>query len=372
MILDRLVLSNFRNINSCDLSLSEKCNVFCGENGSGKTSLLEAIYLYWNGRSFRTSKLNHIVQHEHDKLLVHGRVKSDEQLMSFGLEFLRKTKDRRYRLSGEKVKRSSDLASLLPVYYFSPQSESLLTGSPGNRRSLLFWYLFHVEPIFKVKFAELQKAVKQRNQLLRNHGTDAEFQFWDSEIAKLSAELRDVTDGEINTLCIVFEEECHNVEDVALLFKSLVKRIATLGVRYSWENELDLLEQLSAKRDYEKKLGYTTLGYQKCDFRLVDNTGVASYSRGEEKALSLILLVSVFRSIYNKNDKNTLLLLDDLSSELDDNFISTLLKKFSNLPLQMCITTLTKDALIAKVEKHFLDFKLFHVKQGAVTEEQNV
>lgn len=366
------MLSNFRNIKSCELSLSDKCNVFCGENGSGKTSLLEAIYLYWNGRSFRTSNLNHIVQHKQNELLVHGKAKSSEQTLAYGLQFIKKTKDRRYRLAGEKVKRSSDLASLLPVYYFSPQSENLLSGSPGNRRSLLFWYLFHVEPTFKVRYAALQKAVKHRNQLLRHNVADSEFYFWDAEIAKLSAELRDFTDNEVETLRIVFKEECHKVDDNAFLLKTLINRIATLEVKYSWENEQDLFEQLTAKREYEKKLGYSTLGFQKCDFRLVDSSGVASYSRGEEKALSLILLVSVFCSIYNKTKKNMLILLDDLSSELDESFIATLLKKFSNLPLQMCITTLTKDALIKKVEEHFLDFKLFHVKQGVVTEEQNV
>lgn len=372
MVLKQLVLSNFRNINDTDLELSDGCNLICGENGSGKTSLLESVYLYWNGRSFRTSRLNDIVNDDKDEVLIRGYVEENSQTIPFGFQYSKSRKERMYRYNSNGIKRSSDLASLLPVYYFSPQSENLISGSPGARRSLLFWYLFHVEPTFKYQYSSLQKAVKQRNRLLRSGGENSEYEFWESQIFELSCTLKQLTEARIELLKDLFKKECKDTNFAMVDCQKLVDRIDGVSVKYSWNKNEELKIALEEKREYESKLGYTTLGYQKCEFSLDTKLNKRNFSRGEEKALSLILMVSILRSIYVTTKNSILFLIDDLSAELDSQFIKGLLMKLATLPLQLFITTLTKDSLVELVNEHFSNSKMFHVKQGVVVEEQNV
>ncbi|BDX04482.1 DNA replication/repair protein RecF [Planctobacterium marinum] len=372
MILKQLMLSDFRNIKEIDLTLSEGCNVISGDNGSGKTSLLEAIYLFWNGRSFRSSRIQDTVNVDGKSVLIRGNAEDDEQVFPFGFQYTKQDKSRLYKFNGETIRRSSDLATLLPVYYFSPQTDNLVSGSAGSRRSLLFWYLFHVEPTFRERFSSLQKAVKQRNQLLRSGGGESEFSFWENQITELSDELRLSTEHRMIALEKQFSLECGEIEDAEYNIESLLNRIKGISAKYSWEAKADLALALSEKRTYEAKLGYTTLGFQKCDFGFDTNYNKRNFSRGEEKTLTLILMISILKTVYFETKKSILFLIDDLSAELDSKFIRLLLDKLASLPLQLFITTLTKDSLFESVSEYFSKFKMFHVKQGGVVEEQNV
>lgn len=372
MVLSQLVLSEFRNIHSCNISLSDRCNIFYGENGSGKTSLLESVHMFWNSRSFRTSRIGEAVAHQHSNFLIHGRVNDGESQLPFGLSYSLKDKERVSKFNGNRVKRSSDLASLLPVYYFSPQSDAILSGSPGNRRNLLFWYLFHVEPKFNETYQCLQRALSSRNKLLKTLVQKEELVFWEKEISKYSVELKRLSDEQVKDLNLQFEAECSSSEVDVPDSLSLFEKVNGIQINYPWKVDTELHQELANKRDLELKLGYTTLGYHKCDLRISTQQGKKSFSRGEEKSITLTLIISVLKTIANKTNKNVLVLIDDLMAELDQKFTSLLLHKLSSLPLQLFITTLTKDTLLTSIEKHFSNFKLFHVKQGDVIEEYNV
>lgn len=373
MVLSQLVLSDFRNIKSCDISLSERCNVFYGDNGSGKTSLLEAVYLFWNSRSFRTARLSEIVAHQHNDFLIHGKVSDTESDFPFGLSYAGREKERIAKFNGEKVRRSSQLAAMLPVYYFSPQSDAILSGSPGNRRNLLFWYLFHVEPKFNENYQYLQKALSSRNKLLKAVVRQDELVFWEKEISRYSIELKRISENQVRDLHDQFKKECllsdREQQGVEL---SLFDKLNGLDIHYPWKEDEDLESDLASKREMEFKLGYTTLGYHKCDLKIGTSQGKKSFSRGEEKSITLTLIISVLKIIASKTNKNILVLIDDLMAELDQKFTSMLIQKLSSLPLQLFITTLTKDSLLSTIEKQFSNFRLFHVKQGDVIEEYNV
>ena len=152
------------------LNPSPRINILHGDNGSGKTSLLEAIHLLGMARSFRSTRLNPVISHEQGSCTVFGQVElGEEQSSALGI-----SRDRsgeiRIRINGQSVRSAAELAETLPLQLINPDSFRLLEGAPKLRRQFLDWGVFHVEPRFLQAWQRLQQALRQRNSWLR-HGT---------------------------------------------------------------------------------------------------------------------------------------------------------------------------------------------------------
>ena len=147
MSLLSLNASQFRNLTAVSLPAHTRFNLIVGMNGSGKTSLLEAIYYLAHGRSFRTSRAQRLVQHDAEAFTLHAKVNAAQQSHSLGLQ-RNKQGEVTLRLNGANVNRLAEFAQLLPVQLITPDSFRLFFGGPKERRQFFDMGLFHVEPAF--------------------------------------------------------------------------------------------------------------------------------------------------------------------------------------------------------------------------------
>ncbi|WP_235869573.1 DNA replication/repair protein RecF [Veronia nyctiphanis] len=188
MTLSRLTIHDLRNIEACDFSLSSGFNFLIGANGSGKTSVLEAIYYLGHGRSFRSQLTGRVIRHQQDSLTVHGRVSQSGALLPVGL---RKHRDGTtdVKIGEEKGQKLFQLAEILPMQLITPEGFELLTGGPKCRRPFIDWGVFHVEQTFYACWSRVKRLTKQRNALLKTAKSYRELSYWDAELVPLCTQI---------------------------------------------------------------------------------------------------------------------------------------------------------------------------------------
>src|SRR6187401_826900 len=180
MSLAELRIENLRCVESAALEFSPELNLIAGENGAGKTSILEAIFLLGRGRSFRTRSTERLIRHHQSKLTVFGAT-DDVPPRRAGIE-VGSDGTTRARIDGANAVSLLELTGVLPVQSIDPEIHKLVDQGPERRRRWLDWFVFHVEPNFGVQWARYNRALKQRNAALRSGA--GEISAWDAELIK--------------------------------------------------------------------------------------------------------------------------------------------------------------------------------------------
>src|SRR6187431_575925 len=180
MSLAELRVENLRCIESARLEFSPELNLISGENGAGKTSILEAIFLLGRGRSFRTRSSERLIRHHQSKLTVFGAT-NDAPPRRAGIE-VGSDGTTRARIDGANAVSLLELTGVLPVQSIDPEIHKLVDQGPERRRRWLDWLVFHVEPSFGVHWARYSRALKQRNAALRSGAGD--IAAWDTELIR--------------------------------------------------------------------------------------------------------------------------------------------------------------------------------------------
>ena len=200
-MLSRLQLSDFRNYGTAEVELSPSLNVILGDNGSGKTSLLEAIYFIGSGgRSFRGGRLSRLVRDGAEAATLYAEVSAAEELHRLGVRRTPGGIDA-IKLDGQTPKALSEVAALLPVLALHPTSVELVFGSSQLRRRFMDWGMFHVEHQFMPVWRAGSAALKQRNALLRTgRPSPRELGFWDQQLAQTSDRIEGLRRGYLAAL----------------------------------------------------------------------------------------------------------------------------------------------------------------------------
>lgn len=367
MSLKNLQVSNVRAIKQADLQLSPDLNLITGINGSGKTSLLEAIYLLGVGRSFRSHQIKNIINHETDKLTVYGKLAS---LNSDNLGILRdRAGQYKVRINQQDQTKLSSLARYLPVLVITPDSYRLLTSGPQHRRQFLDLSVFHVEHHFSSYWQRYNRILKQRNAQLKKTSSYSDLLIWDKEFAELANQLHIARKQE-------FLQLKTHLEDIQSTFLPQYR----VQYRYyaGWESEApdSFSEQLRGCYETDKRYGYTTLGAHKSDIKIsVNNKPVQEVlSRGEQKMLVNAMHLAQAKRMSQDLNKNCLLLVDDLPSELDTNKQQQLMKELLAMDnIQLFVTAISeKDINLTSLnDDEMFTIKMFHVEQGDVSEVNN-
>ena len=193
MTIRKLTITDVRNVRSASLEPSADVNVFYGQNGSGKTSLLEAIHILGVARSFRTPKVKPVIRAGAEKMTVFGLIdpSNGKQSLPVGVSKGLLDDNTLIRVAGETLYSSSELASLLPLLVINPDTFKLLEGSPGIRRNFIDWGVFHVKhDTFLPAWKSMQKALKQRNALLRQgRVSESELLVWNHEFVNAAEQV---------------------------------------------------------------------------------------------------------------------------------------------------------------------------------------
>lgn len=353
-MLDRLLITGVRNLRPCSLSLS-RLNLFYGDNGSGKTSLLEAVHLLAIGKSFRSHQIRKVIQYGQEQCTIFSRLDQGQQLgILKGIDGSQTLKR-----NGQLVANLAQLAYDLPIQLIDPESMSLLDSGAKPRRQLLDWLVFHVEHNFFSTWQRYQRALLQRNALLKKDKVDElEWQVWEQELAINAQSLHQMRQR-------IFDDWLKFVHQACVIL--LPQYQLTIGYIAGFDTSQNLQSMLAESREKDKQRGFTQIGAQRADIQIKTELGLAEsvLSRGQRKLLVCALRLAQVAYL-NSYQKKCVVLLDDLSSELDKQARSRLLVMLHELGAQMLITAVEADDIWPLLLELDGQAKLFHVEQGEV------
>ncbi|MEO8062523.1 MAG: DNA replication/repair protein RecF [Pseudomonadota bacterium] len=349
MSLAELRIENLRCVESAVLEFSPQLNLIAGENGAGKTSVLEAIFLLGRGRSFRTRSSERLIHHGAPALTVFGRT-DDVPSKQAGVE-IAADGGTRARINGENAQSLLELSGVLPVQAIDPEIHKLVDQGPERRRRWLDWLVFHVEPSFGLHWARYNRALKQRNAALRSGVGDT--QAWDGEL---------IRNGEAMTL---FRKQA--LERLAPRLAKTFERFGGLEVNVGfftgWAADTALEESLSSHLEKDRSRGMTTSGPHRADVTLRRSNKIAreTLSRGQQKLTAVAMIISQLQLLQDELGMSAVLLLDDPAAELDAKNLQRLFDELASLRCQMIATSLTPETALFQAPK-----ATFHVEQGRV------
>ena len=322
MILKTLRVQNFRTHSDFILEIGEKSTLISGANGSGKTSLLEAIYFALQGTSFRSSD-KEILRNDGSSWFRIDLKDSRDSLRTIIFNDAVQKSKKQFLVDGNKKARLS--ANLrIPVVLFEPDDLQLLSGSPTRRRNFLDYFLSQIFPSFQLALTRYNKALKQRNNLLKRDNVSKDELFpWNLMLAEYGAEIISKRQDFLKLLNSKIGEVYYEISGV----KDEIK-IDYLGEKVS-KNEILAILSESIERD--KILGYTNFGPHKHDIQFIFNKKPAQNiaSRGENRSLVLALKFIETDILADLTAKRPIILLDDVFSELDNDRQKLLTKHFS-------------------------------------------
>ena len=364
MPLSRLSVTGVRNLHPVTIQPSPRINLIYGDNGSGKTSLLEAIHILGLARSFRSTRLQPVIQHSLEACTVFAEVLLENGLSrSMGIT-RSKQADYQIRIDGQTVRSTAQLADTLPLQLINPDSFRLLEGAPKQRRQYLDWGVFHVEHQFISTWQRLQKSLKQRNSLLRRGRIDpALLTPWDAELIDASERIDAYRRAYISKLKPVFESVLAELLDLDELSLSYFR---------GWDKDRDLREVLDSQLQRDCQLGHTQAGPQRADLRLrIRGMNAAEVlSRGQQKLVVCALKIAQGHLLKERGRQHDcVFLIDDLPSELDGHHRQALCRLLEGLQCQVFITGVEAEQLAESWQEE-TSLSMFHVEHGHIVQTE--
>lgn len=360
MLVQRLSVRHFRNLQALDLQFSPSINLIYGANGSGKTSLLEAIATLSLARSFRTHKFRNLVQTGETAFTVFGRLLDEEGgTLPVGIQ-RSLSGEVVIKRGGERCYSAAELSRLLPLRIIDGHSFQLLEGAAGLRRQYLDWLVFHVEPSFLQVWRDYEKCLKQRNVLLR-HGKIDRLSLgpWDDKLARLGERITELRLGVFESLRPLMAE---------LLGETVQAWGLEMRFAAGWDQAQSLAELLNETRQRDGDLGYTRQGPHRSDLKLLveKRPAVDVLSRGQQKLVICALLVAQGQLLRRRTGRRTVYLIDDLPAELDESLRSRVARWLAGMNSQVFVTGIEARSLRQAWPEDEGEIAMFHVKHGTV------
>ncbi len=389
MYLKSIAIHGVRNLADTHLTLNPSVNYIYGENGAGKTALLEAVYLLSRGRSFRSHKIATLISHGKDELMVRGEVCREQGPdIKLGLA-KRKDGHTQIRIGGERERRVSALARELPLQILLPDAARLVLSGPSERRAFIDWGLFHVEPGFLDTYSQYRRVLAQRNAWLKTVAVQAPDPAADPWAPQLLAH-----GVALHTMRLNYVEALQPYISAGLERLGIDAQIsieyASGGLGDAEEAEKRLVESLP--RDV--KLGTTHRGPHRSDLLIKADTQPASdvLSRGQAKLVAGACILAQAEYLRSKRDIRCLFLVDDFAAELDPVRWRVFLEKLVHLNGQVIVTSTRLDGFAPVAAEYGVrepldtiepareleagsggelltpnEYKVFHVEHGKLT-----
>jgi DNA replication and repair protein RecF len=359
--LSRVRVDGLRQLRQVEWLPGPGINVLTGDNGAGKTSLVEAVHLMAYGRSFRGRVRDGLVGREREAVEVFVEWTDDAadpaRQHKAGMRHTGQSWEG--RLDGERVESLGDLCSALSVVTFEPGSHVLVSGGGEARRRQLDWGLFHVEPGFLDVWRRYARALRQRNSVLKLGRRDGQLDAWDHELATAGEPLA--------------AARARYLEALAPHLEALVRDFmpeagaSSLEALSGWrDSEMPLADALLLARERDLASGHSSAGPHRGDWRIHHERfpGRDTLSRGQAKLTALAFLLAQARHQAALTGGWPVVALDDLASELDRTHQAHVLDMLTGSGAQVLVTGTEPPAPLRSGSP---DVAWFHVEQAHLT-----
>ena len=366
MHLKKLALTNFKNYGQTELEFSPKINCFVGNNGVGKTNILDAIHYLSLTKSFFNSIDSISIRHGEDYFIIQGSFVRDNEEDQIYCAF-QKQKQKLLKRNGKEYQKLSDHVGRYPVVMISPADSALITEGSEDRRKFMNKIISQYSAEYLDSVLRYSKALQQRNKLLKDINSSGKMDadvlsIWDSQLVKYGSIVYSERDVLVNELIPVFQEYYSLIssgkESVKLKYKS----------HLSEGNFTDALINSISKDRY---LEYTTVGIHKDDMLLeMDDFPVKALgSQGQQKSYLVALKLAKFDYIKRKAGFSPILLLDDIFDKFDADRVEQIIRLVGNQRFgQIFITDTHRNRLQDILAAHKTDYKLFNIAENGIAE----
>ena len=364
MILKRISILNYKNLEQVELSFSPKLNCFFGQNGMGKTNLLDAVYFL----SFCKSAGNPIdsqnICHDADFFVIQGFYEAADGTPEEIYCGMKRRQKKQFKRNKKEYTRLSDHIGFLPLVMVSPADSELIAGGSDERRRFMDVVISQYDKEYLDALIRYNKALVQRNTLLKSEQPVEEelFLVWEEMMAQA---------GEI-----VFRKREAFIEEFIPIFQSFYSFISQdrekVGLSYdSHARDASLLEVLKESRARDQIMGYSLRGVHKDELNMLlgDFPIKREGSQGQNKTYLVALKLAQFDFLKRTGTTVPLLLLDDIFDKLDASRVEQIIKLVAGDSFgQIFITDTNREHLDRILHKVGSDYKMFRVEQGTVAE----
>ena len=358
MSLGRIDIGHFRCLSEESFRPSANINVFTGQNGSGKTSILEALYMLGTAKSFRTSKIRDVIQHGHRSLCISADSNVEAgRAVRLGFEWS-VDDGARLRFDEGKSGTVSELARRLPTILLTPDTHVEFFSSPKARRRMMDMALFHVKHEYFSVWKKYHLALRCRNRLLRQNAGGAEIKAWNAEIS---------VHGQV--LHRHRQEFLEELSNIVIKMESLSTDAMSPSVVYlpGWDTEYGLCDALDRALHVDLVRGHTSFGPHRGDLVIkINGKAVEKYhSRGQLKVIAFKVYIAVTEFIRANIGTPPLLLIDDFFADLDIAAREKMILEIVNLDIQSLLTAVEAGS-IPRAANSWM--QMFHVERGVIRE----
>ena len=355
-MINDITLNNFRCFSSLKIKLSPGINFFYGKNGSGKTSILEAINLCSSAKSFKSGNLQSLISIGEEAFSIKGY----DNNTGYSLKIIKeKAKPISIKLNNTKTT-TSRLIREFPSTSIHNNTFSFADAPPDFRRKLLDKSLFIADGQFSEAWFAFYRCLKQRNALLKS-GSITNIEPWDKKLASLGNTLTSFRDSFFNLTLVELKNLINSLDK-----SNSTQYLEKINVIFfpGWDAQEGLFDLFKNTRDIDARRKSTSAGPHKADIRFLieDLEAKQILSRGEQKLFSILWCCAQHEVLRKQYNINAILIIDDIKSELDDStfkVFTNLLNFLNNQIIFSCID----DHFSSKIEPEFRDFKKFHVEQ---------
>ena len=373
MILNRLSIINYKNIQEATLTLSPKMNCFIGPNGTGKTNILDAVYYLSFCRSAYTSIDSQVIRHDQDFFVVEGDYTDDRGKLGDDQDELRKLSiycgmkrgtKKHFKCNKKEYKRLSQHIGLIPLIFVSPADTYLVDGGGEERRRLMDMVISQYDNLYLDALNRYNKALQQRNTLLKmEEEPDLELmRIWEEQMA---------AEGEV-----IYQKRSAFVQELIPVFQQIYQQISddreTVSLRYvSHGQRGSLLEVIQRDRMKDRAVGYSLHGIHRDDLEMLlgDYPMRREGSQGQLKTFVIAMKLAQFSFLKRTCSRTTpLLLLDDIFDKLDAHRVERIVNLVASEEYgQIFITDTNREHLDKILQANSFDYQLFSVHDGEVT-----
>jgi DNA replication and repair protein RecF len=355
MYIKNIYLENFRNYDKQFIELNENINVFYGNNAQGKTNVLEALYFCALGRSFRTYKDNELINIKNNDAKIDVNYIKNDRENEIEIIISRNSK-KTIKLNKIKISKNSELVGNINIVIFSPDDIIILKQNPGLRRKFLDILISQLRPKYLYDLTEYNKILEQRNAELKNKRIET-MDVWNEQLAIYAEKINKSRKEYIGKLS----------DKIGSIQPQITNKKENIRIEYKtqFESKEQFINLLINNYNLDLLRGYTSVGPHREDFEIYINDKELNIygSQGQHRTALLALKIAELQIIEDETNETPILLLDDVTSELDIERIKLIFEKIKKY--QVFITCTDIDSIL-RYDSLTKNIKLYNISEGRV------